>query len=327
MLCCCALFFIGFAILAAALCFAHSSFRKVPHPPEALKGKAVLITGCDTGFGNLTAKRLDSEGHFVVFAGCLTQNGVESLKKEGSQNLIPFLLDITKAESIKNAVDVISTKSPEGLWAIINNAGLLRGGLLETTPYEDWKLTFEVNVFGMAMITRALIPQLRKIKGSRIVNISSVAGRLATAGTSAYSASKFAVQGLSDALRRELAVWGIHVVIIQPGIMKTPLYDAPFDKTVDAIWDTYSDAAKEAYGKEYVAKSFESAKQLVEKVNGDPNLVVDALCLSAKAKNPPHRLSVGKDTPVWIGLSHLVSELGDFLLTLLAKAPKPAALK
>eukprot|EP01103_Thecamoeba_quadrilineata_P004996 TRINITY_DN14856_c0_g1_i1.p1 TRINITY_DN14856_c0_g1~~TRINITY_DN14856_c0_g1_i1.p1 ORF type:complete len:329 (-),score=76.69 TRINITY_DN14856_c0_g1_i1:113-1099(-) len=322
----CTLFLVGLVLLAIAISLASSYFHKIPHPPEVLKGKSILITGCDTGFGNLTARRLDSEGQFTIFAGCLTQKGIESLKAGSSQNLIPFLLDVTNGDSIQSAAEMISKKSPEGLWGIINNAGLLRGGLLETTPYEDWKLTFEVNVFGMAMITKALIPHLRKIKGSRVVNISSVAGRTATAGTSAYSASKFAVQALSDALRRELAVWGIHVVIIQPGIMKTPLYDQPFEKTVDAIYDSYSEAAKEAYGRDFAAKSFESAKKLVEKVNGDPNQVVEALTVSVKAKSPPHRLSVGKDTPVWIGLSFLPSGVGDFILSALAKAPVPAAL-
>jgi len=109
--------------------------------------------------------------------------------------------------------------------------------------------------------------------------------------------------------------------------MKTPLYDAPFEKTVDSIFDSYSETAKEAYGREFVAQSLDAAKKLVERVNGDPQQVVDSLCVSVKAKNPPHRLSVGKDAPFWIGLSFLPSGLGDLILATLAKAPKPAAAK
>jgi len=324
---CCCLTIVGLLAIPIALYFVFTYLSKIPHPPEVLKGKSVLITGCDTGFGNLTALRLDSEGELVVFAGCLTQKGVDSLKSSASSNLIPFLLDVTNRESIESAASFVSKKSPEGLWALINNAGLLRGGLLETTPYEDWRLQFEVNVFGMAMTTKAFIPQLRKIKGSRVINISSIAGRTAVAGMSAYSASKFAVQALSDALRREISVWGTHVVIIQPGIMKTPLYDAPFEKTVDALWDSYSESAKEAYGRDFVAKSFEASKKMVERINGDPQDVVNALCLSVKAKNPAHRISVGKDTPLWVGLSFLPSGFGDLLLRVLAKPPTPAALQ
>jgi NAD(P)-dependent dehydrogenase (short-subunit alcohol dehydrogenase family) len=296
-----------------------------PIPSAGLKGKAVLITGCDTGFGRLTAQKLDSEGDFRVFAGCLTQKGVEELKEGATDNLVPFLLDVTSDTSIKSAADFINKESPDGLWAIINNAGLLRGGLLETTSYQDWKLTFEVNVFGMAMITKALIPSLRKIKNSRVVNISSIVGRTAMPGTSAYSASKFAVQGLSDALRRELVDWGVNVVIIQPGIMKTPLYDAPFEKTVDQLWDQYPETAKEAYGKEFVAKSFQKSKDLVTKIGGDPNTVVAALCSVVKAKNPPHRKSIGKDAPFWIVLSLIPSSVGDYILKALNKGNVPLA--
>jgi len=298
-----------------------------PYSSAELKGKSVLITGCDTGFGRMTAQKLVSEGDFQIFAACLTQKVVDELNASGSPNLVPVLLDVTSDSSIKAAVEIINEKSPDGLWAIINNAGLLRGGLLETTTYQDWKLTFEVNVFGMAMITRALIPSLRKVKNSRVVNISSIAGRTAMAGTSAYSASKYAVQGLSDALRRELYDWGVQVVIIQPGIMMTPLYDAPFEKTVDQLWDQYPEAAKEAYGKEFVAKSFQKSKDLVKKIAGDPNQVVDVLCSVVKAKTPPHRKSVGKDAPFWVSLSFLPSSVGDFILKSLNKGNIPLALQ
>jgi len=314
------------AIIVAAIVYDYYITHQ-PYPSAELKGKSVLITGCDTGFGRMTAQKLDTEGDFQVFAACLTQKGVDELKESGSPNLVPVLLDVTSESSIKAAVEIINEKSPDGLWAIVNNAGLLRGGLLETTTYQDWKLTFEVNVFGMAMITKALIPSLRKVKNSRVVNISSIAGRTAMAATSAYSASKFAVQALSDSLRRELHDWGIQVVIIQPGIMKTPLYDTPFEKTVDQLWDQYPEDAKEAYGKEFVAKSFQKSKDLVTKIAGDPNQVVDALCSVVKAKTPPHRKSVGKDAPFWILLSFLPSSVGDFILKSLNKGNVPLGLQ
>jgi len=299
-------------------------------PSSALKDKSVLITGCDTGFGNLTALKLAANGDIKVFAGCLTKKGLEDLKAKSPQNLIPFPLDVTNQESIENAFDFVKKglTHPEGLWGVINNAGLLRVGLSEVASYDEMKLMFDVNVFGLAMISRRFIPLLRKCKGSRLINIASVAGRLSGQGLGAYAASKFAVEALSDALRRELYCWGVKVVIIEPGVMKTNLYDAPFKDTIDQLWPSIPEDAKEAYGRSYFEKQLEEAKKLLDLVGGNPTKVVDTLVHAVTSEHPPDRIAVGFDSPIWIGLSYLPSFASDFLLRLLEyNHPVPLALQ
>lgn len=289
-----------------------------------VKGKSVLITGCDSGFGNRTALRL-AKLDMKVFAGCITTRAVQELNNQ-SPNIVAFLMDVTKEFSIEEAFEKLKKECPEGLWGLINNAGVLRGGPLELAPKEDWKLQFDVNVFGLVDVSRTFLPLLKKAKG-RLVNIASVAGRVSTHDVSAYSASKYAVEAVSDAWRQELKPWGVTVVIIEPGIMKTPLWDVPFDKSVaKKQWDSLSEDKKLAYGEEYFEAGHKAGKEMVEKLGGNPEEVVDALELAVTAARPLHRYTVGKDTPIWIILSYLPSYVFDYIYSLLPH-PIPQALK
>lgn len=316
--------FLLVAVIAAFhwLCrFASRSFR-LSH----LRDRAVLITGCDSGFGKALTKQLSSKG-ITVFAACLTEQGKKDLSNV--KNVNAFLMDVTSQQSVKDGFSYVSKqlKPKQGLWGLVNNAGVLRGGVHECTPHSDFQLQLNVNVLGMAYVTQTFLPLLRLSKG-RIINISSVAGRFAFPGTCAYSASKFAVQGFSDSLRRELAVWGVKVIIVEPGIMRTPLWDVPFDKKkmLDGVKEIPEDIIN-LYGMEYFEKSYEASKEMVSKLSSDPQLVVDVLEEALTTSYPLTRYSIGKDTYLWFFLAYAPTWFSDLLLRLDPNKPVPAALK
>eukprot|EP01101_Sappina_pedata_P002716 TRINITY_DN12931_c0_g1_i1.p1 TRINITY_DN12931_c0_g1~~TRINITY_DN12931_c0_g1_i1.p1 ORF type:complete len:351 (+),score=98.09 TRINITY_DN12931_c0_g1_i1:28-1053(+) len=324
----------AFLLVAAFIPYIYIQVRALKRVPQSLlNGKAILVTGCDTGFGFMTSREIAKNESLTVFAGCLTQKGIEELRSLSPPNLIPFPLDVTSQESIDKAYELVSGwlskngHSPsDGLFALVNNAGVLRAQLVETTPIEEMHLMMNVNVIGMAMMVKKFLPILRNTKNSRIINIASVAGRLACAGIAAYSASKFAVEAFSDSLRREVNVWGVKVSIIEPGIMKTPLYDASIKDTIDKQWNNYSESVRESYGREYFDKMYVSGTKLVEFIGGNPQKVVDSLVWCINSDSPPHRVSVGHDAPFWILLSYLPSWISDVALQIVESGnPIPAA--
>jgi NAD(P)-dependent dehydrogenase (short-subunit alcohol dehydrogenase family) len=268
-----------------------------------LNERFVLITGCDSGFGRLAALRLQARG-LKVIAACLTDSGLKSLQTEATRNgpgsIVCIPLDVTKDASVASAVDAIK-KILDGkpLHAIINNAGVLRGGLIDTLPISDWHFQYDVNVLGIARITKPLIPFLFAGNGeSRIINVASVAGIFATEATCAYNATKFAVVGLTDAMRRELSSWGIQVGMVLPGIMKTELWAAPL--SADSQKKTFESltAEQKAFygGPEFFAKVYDEARDLVNLVAGNPEKVVDAMEELATAKWVATRRYAGHDT-------------------------------
>ncbi|VDI15129.1 Hypothetical predicted protein [Mytilus galloprovincialis] len=181
----------------------------------------VVITGCDSGFGNLLAKRLDVLG-FHVFAGCFSQQGIDMLNKETSDNVKAIQLDVSKTESINKALANVKASLTEntGIWGLVNNAGIVGSPVpVEWLSREDYQETLAVNTFGMIEMCRVFLPLLLKAN-SRIINMSSIAGRIAIA-TAPYTISKYAVEGYSDVLRRELYRRGVTVHIIEPGHFRT----------------------------------------------------------------------------------------------------------
>uniref|UniRef100_A0A0G4HK47 Uncharacterized protein n=1 Tax=Chromera velia CCMP2878 TaxID=1169474 RepID=A0A0G4HK47_9ALVE len=190
--------------------------------------KSVLVTGCDHGLGARIAHVLSSRG-VRVFAGCLSESGFNSLQWLENPLLVPVLLDVRSKVSIGRAQQRVEAAcGRDGLWAIVNNAGILRNGHFEVVPDEELITQTDVNVAGHSRVIRAFLDLLKGRNGGgpgRVIGISSVCGTLAMPGLSGYCASKFALEGFYDGLRRELgSVHGISVILIQPGLMKTPLY-------------------------------------------------------------------------------------------------------
>ncbi|GFT82667.1 estradiol 17-beta-dehydrogenase 2 [Nephila pilipes] len=186
--------------------------------------KAVLVTGCDTGFGHSLAKRLDSKG-FHVFATCLfpSGEGATELKKSCSQSLHVLHVDVTKDDSVIEAVDYVKRNLGSSvLWAVVNNAGIHEGFTVELTRFSDFKDCMEVNAFGQLRVIQGFLSFLRQSKG-RIVNVISNAGRFPVPHLTPYCMSKHAAAGLNDCLRQELVPLGVSVISVEPEMFKTPL--------------------------------------------------------------------------------------------------------
>jgi NAD(P)-dependent dehydrogenase (short-subunit alcohol dehydrogenase family) len=184
--------------------------------------KVVLITGCSTGIGRDLTHRLSQAGYQVA----ATARKAESLADLPAA--LKVSLDVTREDSIEQAVAQTIARFGQ-IDVLVNNAGYALRGALEEIPIEEVQQMFDVNVFGVLRMVRAAAPQMRKQGAGRIINISSIAGKLSTPVNGAYSATKFAVEALSDALRLELAPFGIQVIVVEPGSIKTQ-----FDHTAQA---------------------------------------------------------------------------------------------
>ncbi|MFQ5564003.1 MAG: SDR family oxidoreductase [Parvularculaceae bacterium] len=181
--------------------------------------KPVLITGAGSGIGEATAVHLAHKG-FKIFASARRKEEVDAISGLGEGRIAPLTLDVTDENSIAAAFEEIKAAGAT-LYGVVNNAGISVTGPIEEVPLEDWRRQYETNVFGVANVIRAALPQMRKAGTGRIVNIGSVAGRIASPFMGVYASSKHAVEGLSDALRRELRPHGIKVSVIRPGFINT----------------------------------------------------------------------------------------------------------
>jgi NAD(P)-dependent dehydrogenase (short-subunit alcohol dehydrogenase family) len=179
------------------------------------KSRPVLITGCSTGIGRATAERLASDG-WNVHATARRPESIEDLAERGCKT---HPLDVTDEASMESAVRAVEEDGPIG--ALINNAGYSQSGALETLPMESVRRQFETNVFGLLRMCQLVLPGMRGAGSGRIVNLSSMGGRLTFPGGGVYHATKHAVEALSDVLRFEVAAFGIDVVIIEPGLIIT----------------------------------------------------------------------------------------------------------
>ena len=178
--------------------------------------KAVLITGCSTGIGRATAERLAGKGH-TVYATARRLESIADLEKKGCRLLA---LDVTQEDSMRAAVARV--EEDEGaVGALVNNAGYSQSGAIEDVPMEQVRRQFETNVFGLIRMCQLVLPGMRRQHYGRIVNVSSMGGRLVFPGGGIYHATKHAVEAVSDALRFEVKGFGIGVSIIEPGLIRT----------------------------------------------------------------------------------------------------------
>ncbi|MDP9067456.1 MAG: oxidoreductase [Actinomycetota bacterium] len=188
----------------------------------------VLITGCSTGIGRATALRLARKG-WTVYATARRPETVADLP--GCEAL---QLDVTDEDSMRSAVDHVEQRHG-AVGALVNNAGYGVHGAFETTDLDEVRVQFETNFFGMARLTQLVLPGMRAARAGRIVNISSMGGRFTFPGGAFYHASKHAVEAMSDALRFEVAGFGITVVVIEPGVIKTPFGDTAIATVAHAV--------------------------------------------------------------------------------------------
>ncbi|MDG2308616.1 MAG: SDR family oxidoreductase [Candidatus Binatia bacterium] len=262
------------------------------------KVASVVVTGASTGIGRATVTRLDGEG-FRVFAGVRKVADGEALRESASSRLTPLLVDVTDASSIGSAAEHVSEQvGAGGLAGLVNNAGVGVGGVLEFLDIEQFRDQLEVNLVGPVAVTKAFLPAIRRGRG-RIVNISSDSGFLSTPFAGAYCASKFGLEAVSDALRRELRPWNIPVVIVEPGVIATPIWDKV---RLDAkgLRAGLPDEAVGLYGA--MLDKVESFVEQQVSAAIPPDAVADAVHRGLTARRPKLRYPVGNDAKMmrWV---------------------------
>src|SRR4051794_25053495 len=182
----------------------------------ARRSRAVLITGCSTGIGRATASRLLRAG-LRVYATARRVDAIADLRVLGATTLP---LDVTDEESMRAAVEQVEREAG-AVGVLVNNAGYSQAGAIETVPMAEVRRQFETNVFGLVRMSQLVLPGMRERRFGRIVNLSSMGGRLTFPGAGIYHATKHAVEAISDALRFEVAGFGVKVVVVEPGLIRT----------------------------------------------------------------------------------------------------------
>ncbi|MGT2907323.1 oxidoreductase [Streptococcus dentiloxodontae] len=243
--------------------------------------KVILITGASSGIGYQTAEELASQGH-IVYGAARRVDAMEPLKAKGVKAL---RLDITDEASINAALDTI-IKQEGRIDVLVNNAGYGSYGAIEDVTMEEAKAQFEVNVFGLARLTQLVLPYMRQQGSGRIVNVSSMGGRLTSYLGAWYHATKYAVEAFSDALRMETADFGIDVSIIEPGGIKTDWGFLAADKLEAS-----------AKGGAYEAQATEAATGMRKQYSGnmmsDPKIISRAISKAVNSRRPKARYLIG----------------------------------
>jgi len=278
----------------------------------------VLVTGASSGIGRAAALSLARAG-YRVFAGVRRKEDGDSLARAASGAVTPLFIDVTRPERVAEAADTLARELGEaGLFGLVNNAGVIVAAPLEFVPLEEVREQFEVNVTGTLAVTQAMLPLLRR-SGGRIVNIGSVSGSFSTPFTGPYNASKFALRAMSDALRLELAPWGIDVSIIEPGTVHTPMWQRSLGR-IQALERRLPAKATALYG-----PVFAKMRQFIEGARGVPADNVAAVITAVlRSRRPRPYYSVGVDARLRLALERLPTRLRDFLIaSQLPKYPAP----
>jgi NAD(P)-dependent dehydrogenase (short-subunit alcohol dehydrogenase family) len=256
------------------------------------KSRPVLITGCSTGIGRATAERLAGEG-WNVYATARRPESIEDLKGSGCKTLP---LDVNDDGSMRSAVQEVETDGPIG--ALVNNAGYSQSGAIETIPMDSVRKQFETNVFGLMRMCQLVLPGMRKAGSGRIVNLSSMGGKLTFPGGGVYHATKHAVEALSDALRFEVGGFGIDVVIIEPGLIVTE-----FGQTAAGSVDEVTEHGPYARFNAGVAKlTAEAYEGPMAKFGGGPEKVAAKIEKALSARRPSTRYKVTASAGVIMGM-------------------------
>lgn len=271
----------------------------------------MLVTGSSTGIGRACALQLDRLG-FRVFAGVRKQEHGERLRADSSTGLRPVILDVTKSEHIASATDLIKQEvGADGLAGLVNNAGIPVAGPLEFVPLDEVRRVLEVNVIGQIAVTQAMLPLLREARG-RVINIGSIGGRIATAFMGPYNASKFAMEALTDALRAELAPWGIEVSIIEPGNIATNIWQRGIE------WGRQMRAQLPPEAEGLYRKQLDTLMDgaaYMDRVGISPDHVAKAVAHAFTARKPKTRYVVGLDARAQKLMALLPDRLRDRILT------------
>ncbi|GLB46088.1 short-chain dehydrogenase/reductase [Philodulcilactobacillus myokoensis] len=268
-----------------------------------MKNKVVLITGASSGIGYQTAKVLSRNG-YKVYGGARRVEKIKPLKKFGVR---PLKLDVTQSESVKNAINTIIAKE-HSIYGLVNNAGYGSYGAIENVSISEAKKQMEVNVFGMIRIIKMVLPYMRKEHSGKIINISSIGGRVVSYFGGWYHASKYSVEALSDAIRMETKPFGIKVSLIEPGGIKTNWGHIAANHLIKSSQNTpYQEAALKA------GKGMD--KQYNSKMLSNPMVVSKRILKAMNSNHPRTRYVMGFGSKSGILLhSILPTPLFDFMM-------------
>jgi short-subunit dehydrogenase len=282
-------------------------------------GEYVLVSGCDTGVGHILAIQLDKQG-FNVLAGVYIPENIPLIKNKLSPKATVFRLDITKQEDINAAYDLVKEKT-KTLHALVNNAGIIAHGCIDWTSLELMHKIMNVNFFGHVAMTKKFLPLLITKRNSRVVNMCSATGFFAFPNTSAYSASKYALESFSDCLRREMFPWSLHVSIIEPGTLRTTMTEGYAD-SLQNVWNELSVDTQERWGIDFLNNVItQGINSPFIKHADDPYKVVRAIQHAVMNRNPCIRYRPGWQAkviltlywfPVWF-IDLLLSKVLSFL--------------
>lgn len=264
----------------------------------------VLITGASTGIGAACARMLAERG-WRVFAGVRREKDGDALKEGCAGEIVPVILDVTDRAQIQAVVEEVGAQcGAEGLQGVVNNAGIALAGPLEFMPMEAFKKQFEINVFGLIAVTQAVMPLIRASRG-RIVLTGSNSGFMCEPFLAGYGATKHALEAIADSLRIELRPWGIEVALIQPGAIKTP------------IWNKSREAAEQLFVgmppqcEALYAEPIVALRKMVDKMPSmaiPPERVAKAVVHALEARRPRTRYPVGIDSVLGAWLVRVVPD-------------------
>jgi NAD(P)-dependent dehydrogenase (short-subunit alcohol dehydrogenase family) len=254
--------------------------------------KAVLVTGCSSGIGQATARRLAGRG-WSVYASARRLESIESLADAGCKLL---QLDVTDEQSMRVAVEAIE-REHGAVGALVNNAGYSQGGPIEQVPPEAVRRQFETNVFGPIALTQLVLPGMRRQHWGRIVNIGSMGGRLTFPGGGLYHATKYSLEAISDALRFEVKGFGVDVVLVEPGLItsdfaKTAVATVSEAEGASADGERAGDAGERyrEFNRKLAAMTVGVYESPVRHLGGTPEVVAKAIEKAISRRRPPARM-------------------------------------
>ena len=264
-------------------------------PSPSDNHKVAVVTGSSTGGIGYETSLILARNGFLTYATMRNLNKSENIKLVATKENLPIQikqLDVTDDVSVTNAIQAISSEAGR-IDVLVNNAGYGLNGAFEDLAIDEIKAQYETNVFGLIRTTQAVLPIMRKQKSGTIVNISSGAGRFGLPGASAYVSTKFAVEGLSESISYELEPFGIKVVIVEPGVIRTNFFDGLVvaKKSQDPN-SPYSQIMQK------IATGFE---EMMKNASSSPDLVAKVVLNSIRDENPSLRYLAGSDVETWLG--------------------------
>jgi NADP-dependent 3-hydroxy acid dehydrogenase YdfG len=278
--------------------------------------KAVLITGCSSGIGEATARRLAGSG-WTVYATARDADKLSDLREAGCKTLS---LDVEDEDSMKAAVAEVE-QAEGAVGVLVNNAGYSQSGAVESVSIDKVRKQFETNVFGLVRMTQLVLPGMRRQGYGRIVNMSSMGGKLVFPGGGYYHATKYAVEAISDALRFEVKGFGVDVILVEPGLIVTN-FGGTAAGSIDE--DVTPDDAYVKFNEKVVKATENAYDGPASKLGGPPDAVAKVVEKAIGAKSPRARYTVTPSAKLMMGQRAIVSDrMWDRMMRM--QFPRPGA--